>query len=245
MKASETLDALKAIYAMKGSVSYPRAVYRGVNMLLKFNMEDFLDYFLRLCMKNNVKATFFVVGRIAEKNPKIVERLIEEGHEIASHSMNHLSSRGMSMEAFDKEVKDSIKVLEHFGIKVEGYRAPNLALDDACYKILKRNGIKYSSSKRVDKKPFAVLDDLYEVPVSFEDYSYLVQGRDKDAILKDMESKVKDNAVFLFHPYGLGSPNYKDVLERFFNKGGASFVTVRDMVKQKKGVAVTVDIGIK
>ena len=48
---------------------------------------------LDLFSKHNVKATFFVVGYIAEKFPNLVNEIQEKGHEIASHSYSHLDLR--------------------------------------------------------------------------------------------------------------------------------------------------------
>lgn len=57
---------------------------------------------------NNIKATFFMVGNMVEKNPEIVKRIYEEGHTIANHTTSHKYSYS-SKEAFLSDVEDTDK----------------------------------------------------------------------------------------------------------------------------------------
>lgn len=77
--------------------------------------KNFTPELLDLLMKNEIKATFFIVSDFAEKNPKIIERMKAEGHYIALHSYKHKSplfeSPGETKEAFG----NSVKVMEDLG----------------------------------------------------------------------------------------------------------------------------------
>lgn len=63
---------------------------------------------LDVLKKNNIKATFFMVGDMVEKNPEMVKRIYEEGHTIANHTTNH-KYRYSSPEAFLADIEDTDK----------------------------------------------------------------------------------------------------------------------------------------
>ena len=48
-----------------------------------------LEKILEIMKKSEVKATFFVTGNFAEKNPELVRRIVREGHEVACHGVDH------------------------------------------------------------------------------------------------------------------------------------------------------------
>jgi polysaccharide deacetylase family protein (PEP-CTERM system associated) len=78
---------------------------------------DLLDAF-------NTKATFFVLGWIAEQNPRLVREIVSRGHEIASRGFYHRSVRQLTPNEFREDVRRTNKVLEDAaGQKIIGYRA--------------------------------------------------------------------------------------------------------------------------
>lgn len=75
--------------------------------------------------KENVKATFFIVGQWAEKNPETVKTIAEKGHDIGNHSYSHLRMGALDNRRIIKEVSLSgEKLAEISGTKVELFRAP-------------------------------------------------------------------------------------------------------------------------
>lgn len=98
----------------------------------------------------NVKATFFVLGWIAERNPEIVELIHEAGHEIGSHGYSHRSIYELSKDEFKREIVTSIDKLSGIsGQKIIGFRAPNYSIEPStkwAWQILAEAGIKYDSS---------------------------------------------------------------------------------------------------
>jgi peptidoglycan-N-acetylglucosamine deacetylase len=113
-------------------------------------LEKSVDKILKLLCKSNTKATFFVVGLIAEKYPRLVKRIASEGHEIATHGFYHRRIFDMSPEEFENDLLKSIYVIEKAsGKKVHGYRAPEWSLkkDNAwALDILKKHGFVYDAS---------------------------------------------------------------------------------------------------
>lgn len=105
---------------------------------------------LDLLDRHNVKATFFVLGWVADKYPEIVGEVARRGHEVASRGLYHRSTRRMTPDEFRDDLARSRDAVEHAsGRKVLGYRAARRwtspedlwALD-----ILAEEGYAYDSS---------------------------------------------------------------------------------------------------
>lgn len=232
-------DTLESINDSRGNVNYLTALYKSIKMFSRFNIKEFLNYITNLGSKHDIKFTFFLVGKIFQNKQEIIDRLKENDHEIASHSMNHLSAKDLSFERFDKEIKDSIKVLGN----VNGYRPPNLVYDYKYNKILEENGIKYVSSKLENKVPYKISDKLYEVPVSFMDYSHLLGKRNDNEFLKLLLKTYGKCKTHIYHPYGFASLRYRNLLDSFLRKVDLEKISITEMLKKKEGFCMTIDIG--
>lgn len=93
------------------------------------------------------KATFFILGWIAERIPALVKEISVRGHEIASHGMNHRLCTQESTEALKSDLEQSKKLLEELtGSPVNGYRAPSFSLSNDILKIIENTGYQYDSS---------------------------------------------------------------------------------------------------
>jgi polysaccharide deacetylase family protein (PEP-CTERM system associated) len=105
---------------------------------------------LNLLEEEKARATFFVLGAVAERFPEIVQRIKQRRHKIASHGYAHNSIYSQTKEEFKKDVKRSVLILENItGEKIKGYRAPNFSITaDSlwAYEVLADSGIEYSSS---------------------------------------------------------------------------------------------------
>lgn len=117
---------------------------------------------LDLFNENNVKATFFTLGWVAKHCPDVIKRIVDEGHELASHGTNHRRNTSMNREQVFQDVNNSKDILEQVGGKeVIGYRAPSFSIDktnEYVFEILAELGFKYSSST------YPISHDLYGVP---------------------------------------------------------------------------------
>lgn len=134
---------------MKGHVPYKRTdlVYESTRPLL-----GLLD-------KYNIKATFFVLGMLAEKYPELIEDIYHRGHEIASHAYSHRSLYDLGKLGFEEEIIKSKKILDKYN--PIGFRAPSFSIDNEtrwAFQILKKHGFKYDSSI------FPIKTMLYGVP---------------------------------------------------------------------------------
>ncbi len=117
---------------------------------------------LALFSAANVKATFFVLGWVAERYPQLVREIVENGHELASHGYSHRRITMLDKTQFRDEIKTTKKILEEIGgVEVKGYRAPSYSIVDStlwAHELLAEEGYRYSSSV------YPIKHDLYGIP---------------------------------------------------------------------------------
>ena len=95
----------------------------------------------------NTRATFFVLGWVAERNVKLVREIAAAGHEVASHGFAHQLVYSLSPEAFRQDVSRAKALLEDIaGQEVRGYRAPCFSITPWAIPILQETGHAYDSS---------------------------------------------------------------------------------------------------
>jgi len=112
--------------------------------------------------ERGIKATFFTLGWVAEHCPDVVKRIVDEGHELASHGSNHRRTTTMTRDEVFEDIRISKDKLEQAsGKALLGYRAPSFSINKTnewVFDILVEQGFKYSSST------YPIEHDLYGVP---------------------------------------------------------------------------------
>ncbi len=105
---------------------------------------------LDLFDEHEAKATFFMLGWVAERDPALAREIVERGHEIGSHGYDHTKVNLQSQSAFREDALRSKKMLEDMaGMAVSGYRAAGFSIDAStpwAHETLLELGYKYSSS---------------------------------------------------------------------------------------------------
>jgi polysaccharide deacetylase family protein (PEP-CTERM system associated) len=102
---------------------------------------------LDLLQEHGARATFFVLGWVAERQPELIRRIAEGGHEVASHGYGHDLIYNLSPAEFRSDVERGKKLLEDVtGHRVTGYRAPSFSITDWAVGILQELGFEYDSS---------------------------------------------------------------------------------------------------
>ena len=113
-------------------------------------VERNVERILQLLDRRAIKATFFTLGWIAERYPHLVRRIVENGHELASHGYGHERASDLSEAAFFDDIRRAKVLLEDLsGTEVRGYRAPSFSIGSAnlwAFDCLERAGYRYSSS---------------------------------------------------------------------------------------------------
>ena len=141
------------------------------------NVCRILDLFGRY----DVKATFFILGWVAERFPEVVIAIKEQGHEIASHGYWHQIIYENSKQEFYRDVKMSIELLERIsGQKVKGYRAPSYSITREsmwAWEILGDLGLEYDSSV------FPVKHDVYGIE-DVPRFPFCVQAKGKRQLVE-------------------------------------------------------------
>jgi polysaccharide deacetylase family protein (PEP-CTERM system associated) len=123
-----------------------KADWDGLDSRVAYNTGKVLDLF----GETGVKATFFTLGWVAERNPALIRRIADEGHEVASHGWDHDRVFTMTADAFRADLERARIALEDAsGQRVTGYRAPSFSIDQRtpwAHQILAEQGYAYSSS---------------------------------------------------------------------------------------------------
>jgi len=105
---------------------------------------------LNLLETFQVQGTFFVLGWLAERNPELIRKIHDAGHEIASHGFDHKMISKLTPSEFRKDVRKSKDILEGItNTEIRGYRAPTFSIVEKtswAYEILLEEGFRYSSS---------------------------------------------------------------------------------------------------
>lgn len=86
---------------------------------------------LNLLDRYRVKATFFVLGEVAQRFPELVRQIYDGGHELGSHGMSHQMLRDLGEKGFRKEVEDFGSLMRDIlgTVEIKGFRAPTLSLN--------------------------------------------------------------------------------------------------------------------
>ncbi len=95
----------------------------------------------------SVKATFFVLGSVAAKFPRLVREIHKRGHEVASHGYGHRLCVQEKPCDLQEDLKHSKALLEDLlGAPVFGYRAPGFSISDKILEHVREAGYRYDSS---------------------------------------------------------------------------------------------------
>jgi polysaccharide deacetylase family protein (PEP-CTERM system associated) len=139
---------------------------------------------LTILAEEEVHATFFVLGWVAEHFPGVVEAIHIAGHEVATHGYAHRLIYDQSPEEFRADVQRSLDLIQPIiGEEVVGYRAPSFSIVERTMwapEILKELGLQYDSSvfptrplvhsryglPGAPTEPYQILPGLWEFPMT-------------------------------------------------------------------------------
>lgn len=123
---------------------------------------------LELLARHDLRATFFVPGRVAERHPGRVEEILAGGHELGLHGFTHRSPARLGDDEEADELDHSIAVLSGLGAKPTGYRSPSWDFGDHTLGLLAARGLLYSSNLMDDIRPYRhEPSGIIELPVQW------------------------------------------------------------------------------
>jgi polysaccharide deacetylase family protein (PEP-CTERM system associated) len=138
----------------------PRSQWESIESRVVANTERILEIF----QDTNVRATFFVLGWVAERYPGLVRRIAAEGHELASHGYAHRLVYDLTPRMFRDDIRRSKLIMEQAAsVAVRGYRAPSYSVTPRslwALDILIEEGFTYDASI------FPIHHDRYGIPLS-------------------------------------------------------------------------------
>ena len=185
---------------------------------------------LDLFDRHNAKATFFVLGWVAERDPELVRDIAARGHEIASHGYDHTKVDRQTRDEFSADVLKTKMLLEDIsGIAVRGYRAAGFSIGETtpwAHETLMQAGHTYSSSShpiahdhygdaKASRSPYRPVPgaDFIEAPVATVDlfgkrisaagggwFRAAPLGLSK-ALLTRAAQSLDGPVIFYFHPW--------------------------------------------
>ena len=176
---------------------------------------------LNLFARHDTRATFFILGWVAERQPELIREIAAAGHEVACHGWSHQLVYGQQREIFREETLRSKGLLEDIlGAPVAGYRAASYSItNDSLWALdmLVEAGFEYDSSI------FPVRHDRYGIPngerwphvMKTPSGAELVEFPLSTATLAGMRLPVAGGGYFRIYPYavtkaGLASINRAD-----------------------------------
>jgi peptidoglycan/xylan/chitin deacetylase (PgdA/CDA1 family) len=169
--------------------------------------------------KHNVHATFFVVGNRAEKEPQLLQKMAEQGHEIANHSYSHNYSvfRSDKTEIFKEEIdKTSTLIEEITSQKPVLFRPPGGYLSNNLVNLIKHEQLTIAYwTWQQDSKDWKV-------------------GTSANTIANHIIKNIQPGQIILLHDgasNGLETAEAVDILLDKLIKEGYRFLTMSELIK--------------
>lgn len=206
------------------SAYIPRSEWQQRECRVEFNVERLLS----LLDDYGVHATFFTLGWIAKRYPELVRRIVENGHELASHGYSHERATEQDHTSFSADIREAKCLLEDIaGVEVRGFRAPSFSIgprNEWALGCIERAGYQYSSSiypiqhdhygaPDAPRFPYRVSGNLLEIPVSTVrrfgrnwpagggGYFRLLPYAVSRWLLQQVNTRDNQPAIFYLHPW--------------------------------------------
>ena len=210
------------------------SLHRGTEKIAYLTFDDgptpkVTPKILDILKEENVKATFFVLGKCVSYYPEIVKRTYEEGHFIANHGYTHNNSRlYKTMDNFAQEIKDTdVEIAKAIGV------------DEYCSHVFRfPNGFtspRYKSEKKEARK---LLDKL---GYAYIDWNCLNGDSEKkcskSGLLNNLKKSAKNKGTLVILMHDTADLNdssavLKDSI-RFLKEEGYTFRTFQDLLNEK------------
>ena len=162
---------------------------------------------LDLLNRRKLKATFFVVGELAEKHPQIIESIRKNNHEIAFHGYYHEPLWNLDADTLRAEIEKFNSLVSE---KCAGFRAPSFSLSNKtkwALKVLENSGAQYDSSLFPAKTPLYGVWNAPTIPY---------KPSHGNVIEKDENAKLWEFPLLVYRLGGIKVPVAGGFYMRFF-----------------------------
>lgn len=157
--------------------------------------------------ERGVKATFFVIGKQAQEQPQIMERIVKEGHLLGNHTYNHVDIRHMTDTAAKEEIKKANEVIVKYTGEEPCFLRPPFG-----------NG-----TKKLEKEV-----EMIQVLWTIDTMDWACQNEEK--ICSTVYREIEDNSIILMHDEYPTSVRAALRIVDKLQKEGYEFVTVDQVV---------------
>lgn len=180
--------------------------------------EVFTPQVLDILKKNDVKATFFLVGENLKQNKEIVKRQFEEGHEIGNHTYTHIN---VAKSGYDKVYEEITKTQEEIkeitGVEPKLFRPPYRAMSRHMCDIVKNKNMNIILWSNLDPRDWSN-PGVY-------------------SIVNTIESKVENGNIILLHDYNNLRNSKSQTIQAlesvipYLKEQGYKFVTISELIE--------------
>ena len=169
---------------------------------------------LDILKENDVKAAFFITGHYLNSQPDLVQRMIDEGHIVGNHTVNHKSMPDLEDEKIKEEVMNlHTAVYEKFGYEMKYIRPPMGEFSERTLSIIKNLGYK-----------------TVMWSVAYDDWDEGKQGREEYAKDKAI-SNIHNGAIILLHGNSKDNSNILDECIKRIKDMGYEFKSLDEFKK--------------
>lgn len=208
-----------------------------------YRIMDLLDEY-------NIKGTFCVVGKTAERYPEAVEEIVNRGHELACHGYTHRGYNALEPDEEKRGIIKSRKTLEEFsGEKILGHRTPRWRPSEHTHKFLEELGFLWNSDYMGAENSFYNIIDgrksnLLEIPVAYnlDDWTFFYDWgasvkETVDVWTIEFDARYKDRSMYCLtnHPQVTGRPSrllcLSEIIDYIRRLPDVEFMKTTDYVK--------------
>lgn len=152
-------------------------------MMGQYGPKEGVFNILKLLKEECVKASFQIVGKIAEMYPNVIHSIHNDGHELALHSYTHRDYQTLTYQEIDEEIKRTKNIIKSLtGIEAIGHRSPFWRTSTYIKDLLVKNNLLWNSDAYTvfEEKnfimPYKLVNNVIEIPSSerTEDWTCLL-----------------------------------------------------------------------
>lgn len=115
---------------------------RAIYLTFDDGPSEYTEELLDLLKEYQIKATFFCVANFAKEKSELIKRMVEDGHQIALHSLKHKNFMLQGVSQTKRDLNKSLEIMKELGIDIKYYRAPWGDTNIYLLKALKKKNLK-------------------------------------------------------------------------------------------------------